>query len=462
MNGETMNREWEDVIAYLKDELTGEALTDFEARLVQESGLREEVERSREVLDLLEAAGERRVSTLVESILNEAVRRNASDIHLVPDRNGIKVLLREAGVLAELPLTDHFPEGGGIPRSLRQAVVDRWKLMSGCDLRDRRRPQSGTVPTTLEGTGYDLRVGVLPTLYGERVTVGLFRRGSLLIGLEKLGPSAAHVAAIRRLCRLPNGFVSVVGPSGSGKTTVLYSMLLEWLSPDRPRGNLVTIEDPVEFAIDGVSQVSVNRSVGLTFAAALREVLRASDPDAVAVWELPDQETSELAFHMATAGHLVLAQETVNSAAAIVRYFRDQGLDPYLIARSFAASVGVRLVRKVCEDCATDYQPAADALRALGLSENDGAFRKGKGCDACRGSGYRRRAGLFEVLEADDALRRLIARDATPDELWHAAFGERGSLWEHARETVRTGITTVDEIERVMGDYPYPSPGRRD
>jgi type IV pilus assembly protein PilB len=456
MATEEMGRGWDDVIAYLKDELAGEELAGFEERLARDADLRSEVERSRDVLDLLEAASERRILQVVDTMVVEAVRRGASDIHLVPDRAGLKVYLREDGALVELPLPEQLPEDGRIPRTLRQAVVDRWKLMCGCDLRERQRPQSGTVPFAHEGTEYNLRVGVMPTLYGERVTIGIFQRGSLLLGLERLGASPAQAAAIRRLCRLPNGFVAIVGPSGTGKTTVLYSMLLELLSPDRPRANLMTIEDPVEFAIEGVSQVSVNRSAGLTFASTLREIFRVSDPDAIAVWELPDRETSELAFHVAVAGHLILAQETLNSAAGIIRYLREQALDPYLVARSFAGSVGVRLVRKICEQCAAPYEPAAESLERLGLSTDEATFRRGAGCAECRGTGYRRRAGLFEVLEADEPFRRLVAREAPPEELWQAAFGAGGSLWDDSREKVRAGITTVEEIERVMGDYPHP------
>lgn len=446
----------ERVIAYLKDEMDGAERAAFEEALTRDAELRAEVERSRDVLDLLEAASDAKVVRLVNWLIREAIRRGASDIHLIPAREALSVLLRLDGALEEIAFPPDVLPSPQVPRDLQQTVTDRLKVMSGCGLKDRRLPQQGHIQVRADGEAFDLRVGVMPTLYGERVTLRLFRPGSVVLGLDRLHFEPAQLEALQRLIRRPSGFVVAAGPVGSGKTTTLYSMLLPLSAPEEPRRNVMTLEDPVEYALPGVSQTSIDLPVGLTFAGALRALFRASDPDVVMLGEVPDREMADLTLQVAATGHLVLAQLTANSAVDVVSVMRGLGADPFLLGRTLAGVVAQRLTRRVCSACAAEYQPSEDALHRLGLTPSEGPFRRGAGCEACRQTGFRGRIPLYEVLEADDGFRRLIPAEAPVEQLWQAAFGQGGSLWDHARTRVRQGQVTAEDAVVVMFDYPHP------
>lgn len=436
----------DELVAYLKGEMENGERQAFEEALTRSAPLRAELERSREVLDLLQAAGEQSVVERVRRQIERALERRASDIHLTPTRDESLVCARIDGRLEELER---------IPREEHAAVVDRWKMLGGCELAERHLPQHGRFSVRREDGERDVRVTFMPTVLGERVTAMILSApASASIPLARLGLFPEPFAVVQRLASRPWGFVGVAGPVRSGRTTTLYSMIVEMLGPERPRANIMTVEDPVEHVIDGISQTAVNRRIGLTFAEALRAIHR-SDEDVVLVGALPDRETADLALKMAVTGHLVLAPLNARSALDTIPRLREQGVDPFMIARTLAGTIGQRLVRRICGECAAAYDPSALDLRRLGLTPSDGPFTRGSGCESCRGSGYRGRIGLFEVLEADDPLRQLIAGDAPLEVLWRETFARAGgSLWDDAREKVRRGMTTAEEVGRALFDYP--------
>lgn len=446
------NNYQEQVLAFLKGEMTGEERTAFEETLVRSAELRAELERSRELLGVLEVASEKSLVLRVNAMIVRAIEHGASDIHVVPGRDETLVSIRVDGVLHEAER---------IPKALRESIVDRWKLMADMNVQERRLPQDGRIPVRNEGKDYDLRVNVLPTLYGERVTAHVLDHSHVLVGLDNLGLSEAQQNALTRLAHRPSGLVVAGGRAGTGKTTVLYSLLrytLELTSGvTLPGGalhaNIMTVEDPVELQLSGVSQTPVNDKAGLTYASALRGVFR-SDPDVIYCAATRDLEVAELLAELATTGHTVLTALNVSGAVEVVTRLRDMGVERFLIADALAGAWGQRLARKTCPDCREEYAPDPEHLRVAGLdAAQDGPFTRGKGCEKCGGLGYRGRTLLLEAFETDANLRRLIADDAPAEALWVEAFGSGGSLWDDARAKIRTGVTTVEEAARVLFDY---------
>jgi type II secretory ATPase GspE/PulE/Tfp pilus assembly ATPase PilB-like protein len=436
----------EQALAYLRSEMNDAEKHAFEEALTQSAELRAELERTRALLDAMDASGELSIVRAVNDMIIAAIERHASDIHIVPARNGLTVNLRIGG---------HLHERGRLPKEMQQAVVDRWKVMADMNLNERRVPQDGRIPIRKDGKDYDLRVNIMPTVYGERVTAHITNRSEVLPGLDKLGLSPAQMGAVRRLVRRPSGLVFAAGRGDSGRSTLLYSVLQDILSGERK--NIMTIEDPVKMTLEGVSQTSVNKKAGLVFSDALRALLR-SDPDVVYCGEIPDAETAEAAVELAQRGRLVLSALNASSALGVVQRLRDMGIEPFLIAETLAGAVGQRLVRKVCPACVTEYDPSPDDLQKAGLSLlEDGPFRRGAGCALCGDTGFRGRVALFEVLEVDHTVRRLIAEGATGETLWQESFGRTGgSLWDDARQKVREGLTTVEEAPWALFDYPQP------
>jgi type II secretory ATPase GspE/PulE/Tfp pilus assembly ATPase PilB-like protein len=435
----------EQVLAFLKGELSEEEKKSFEESLARSSELRVELERSRELLDLMEAASEKATVHRVDQQIQQAIERGASDIHVIPGLHDGTVFLRIDGALQVLER---------IPKEQFPPVVDRWKVMADCSLTERQLPQEGRVAIASEGKEYDLRVTVMPTVLGERVTVRILFKADNVPDLARLGFEGAQREALRRVTWQPSGFVAVTGPHGSGKTTTLYAILQDLLAPERPRGNIMTVEEPVEYVLDGISQTRVNRRIGLTYAAALRAVLH-SDLDVVMIADLSDRETAELAFELAATGHLVLTQLTAKSSLGAIARLRELGVDSFLIAQTLAGAISQRLMRRICRECQAEYEPPAASLQRLGLTAADGPFRRGTGCPACENRGYRGRLAVYEILEVDEPLRQLIADDAPVEALWQATFGPKGgSLWDDAREKVRLGLTTVEEALRVLFDHP--------
>lgn len=443
----------EQTLAYLKGEMNAAEKAAFEEALTTSEELRAELARSRELLDALAAASNEPVTRMVEAIIAQAIQRRASDLHIAPERNRVKVQARVDGHLQELM---------ALPTHIGQAVADRWKVMTNLQISERRVPQDGRVPIRREGKEYDLFVSVMPTLYGERVTVRIIDKSTVFIGLDKLGLSSAQQESLNRLTMRSAGMVLTTGGTGSGKTTFLYSLLRHLQARDtqsKRARNIMTVEDPVEYALPLISQTAVHHEVGLTYGSALRAFLRC-DADVVMVGALRDLETLELAAEITITGRLLLSVLPVSSAVGVIQRLREIGLAPFLTAQALAGAVGQRLVRRVCSECLAEYEPAPDDLQKAGLSPiEDGPFRRGAGCAACGHTGFQGRIGLFEVLEIPDRLRPLIAENAPYETLWRETFGRTGgSLWDDARDKVRAGLTTVEEVTWALFDYPRLAP----
>jgi type II secretory ATPase GspE/PulE/Tfp pilus assembly ATPase PilB-like protein len=443
------------VIAYLKGELQGEDQEAFERDMERSHEWRARVEEYRQVLDLLETSSEERIIEIVHiEMIRRAIVDGASDIHVVPTRHlegseggGMVLYFRINGQLHKIAT---------YPGALHPPVVARWKWMSECSLKERRIPQEGRIGVSHRGQDCDLRVTILPALLGERVTAHLLWSPGLPTDLASLGLLSRQVESLQRLICRPSGLVSAAGPAGSGKTTLLYMMLREIQARDPERATILTVEDPVEHRIDGdlVSQIAVHRRAGLTYPAAVRAALRC-DPDVLFVGDLADAESAKLSLHAAMTGRRVLTSLNANSAVGGIQRLHEMGLEPATIAQAAAAFISLRLTRKPCPECVSAYEPDPAALQQLGLSRSEDSFRKGVGCDACRQTGYSGRVMLFEVLELDDVVRRRIMEGASMESLWQETLGRGGSLWEDAREKVRQGLTTVEEVARALFDYPF-------
>lgn len=380
------------------------------------------------------------VVKLVNRILSDAVTARASDIHVETQRDELRVRFRVDGVLREVMSASKRVAG---------PVISRIKIMSGLDIAERRVPQDGRSRVTVDGVAFDCRVSTLPTLHGEKVVIRLLTRGDAVPDLDSLGFEPEQLEVFRRALSVPQGLVLITGPTGSGKTNTLYSALAEVLSPEK---NIITLEDPVEVQLPGITQVQVSTKSGLTFQAGLRSVLR-QDPDIVLVGEVRDSETAELALKASLTGHLVLTTLHTNSAVAALTRLVDMGVQPFLVASSLTAAIAQRLVRKPCAACAVAYEPSAEVLRALGLHASDlvGATpRKGTGCPDCGGTGYNGRTAVFEVLEVDADLRRVLVADPREASVGEAA-AQRGmqSLRDSAVSKALAGQTTFEEVLRV-------------
>ncbi|WP_218974420.1 ATPase, T2SS/T4P/T4SS family [Streptomyces sp. NP160] len=380
------------------------------------------------------------VVKLVNRILSDAVRARASDIHIETQRDELRVRYRVDGMLREVMSASKRAAG---------PIISRIKIMSGLDIAERRVPQDGRSRVIVDGSAFDCRVSTLPALHGEKVVIRLLTRGDAVPDLDSLGFEAAQLEVFRKALSVPQGLVLITGPTGSGKTNTLYSALAEVLTPEK---NIITLEDPVEVQLPGITQVQVNVKTGLTFQAGLRSVLR-QDPDIVLVGEVRDSETAELALKASLTGHLVLTTLHTNSAVAALTRLVDMGVQPFLVASSLTAAIAQRLVRKPCSSCAAPYEPPAAVLQALGLHPSDlvGATpRKGTGCPDCGGTGYSGRTAVYEVLEVDADLRRVLIADPREAAVGEAA-AQRGmeSLRDSAVRKALAGQTTFEEALRV-------------
>jgi type IV pilus assembly protein PilB len=381
-----------------------------------------------------------------------AVEDGASDIHIEPDRNGTRVRYRIDGVLRELM---HPPAG------MHAAVVSRAKVMGKMDVAEKRIPQEGRIRIVAERREIDLRVSSMPTLLGEKMVIRILDKENLSIRLEELGFRPEGLAAFQRILRQPHGIGLVTGPTGSGKTTTLYSALDLLRSPEL---NIITVEDPVEYQLDLINQVQVHEAIGLTFAKILRSVLR-QDPDVIMVGEIRDEETARVAVQAALTGHLVLATLHTNDAPGATARLLDMGIEAYLLSGALNGAVAQRLVRTVCDGCATKYYPAEQVLKDAGLADKGGmAFTKGAGCERCHNSGYRGRAGIYEIMEVTDDIRRLIHR-ASPTHELRATLREQRvlTLREEGVHLAMRGRSSLEEVLRAthVDDETEPAPGVR-
>ena len=395
------------------------------------------------------------IVNLVNVALLQAVKDGASDIHIEPDRKGTRIRYRIDGVMRELMKP---------PAGMHAAIVSRVKVVGKMDIAERRLPQEGRVRIVAEGRDVDLRVSSIPTLLGEKLVIRLLDKSNLNVRMEQLGFQTEALTTFRRMLRQPYGLVLVTGPTGSGKTTTLYSALDLLRGPEV---NLVTVEDPVEYQMDLINQIHVNDSVGLTFPRALRSILR-QDPDIIMVGEIRDEETARVAVQAALTGHLVLATLHTNDAPGAVSRLLDMGIEPYLLSGALVGVVAQRLARKVCPDCQTKYHPEVEILEEAGIPGQAGrAFRKGAGCRSCHDTGFRGRLGVYEVMEVDTTLRRLIHRAAAAHELRDTVRSSGAmTLQEAGVELALSGATSLEEIIRVTrtegGELEPPGTAPRD
>ena len=391
--------------------------------------------------DLRDLANKAPVVQFVNLLLREAHEARASDVHLEATRDGLRVRLRIDGVLSELP---------GPPPAVRAAIVSRIKLLADLDIAERRQPQDGRIRVRLEAQELDLRVSTLPTLHGESVVLRLLDHAGRPAELGALGMAPDLLARFTQLAQRPHGILLATGPTGSGKTTTLYAALS---LRDRAAEKIVTVEEPIEYHLDGVTQVPVNRKGHLAFAEALRSILR-QDPDVLMVGEMRDGETAGIAVQAAMTGHLVLSTLHTNDALSAIPRLTDLGVEPYMVAATVEAVLAQRLVRRICPDCRVRYapDPAAVALLA-GPSAGRVTLERGAGCASCRQTGFRGRTGIFELLIMNEALKGALSRGADHGRLRALALdGGFTTLRADGWQKVQAGLTTIEEVLRVAGD----------
>lgn len=383
---------------------------------------------------------------LVDSILEQAAKKRASDIHIEPQENFALIRFRIDGVLQTFQ---------SIPARVLAGLVSRLKVMCALDITEHRVPQDGNFRHHLSNREVDVRVSTVPSRYGEKVAMRILDRRSLLMNLDLLGMSAAMQERVEKLVTRPNGLFLVTGPTGSGKTTSLYAVIQMLRSP---RLNIMTLEDPIEYELlagskreGGITQIQINPKVGLTFASGLRSLLR-QDPDIIFVGEIRDRETAETAISAALTGHMVLSSLHTNGAIQTINRLLDMGVEPFLIASALRGVVSQRLVRTLCHHCKEAYTPPVEALQRLGLpAAQDTQFFKPVGCPSCQQQGYWGRTGVFELLALDNTLNRMILAKQTSGDLFQAATKAGfNTLKTHGMELVCQGITSVEEVLRVL------------
>ena len=385
------------------------------------------------------------IRKLLNMVMLLAIKDQASDIHLEPFEDEFKIRVRADGVLYEM-----VPP----PRHLANAIVSRVKVMSELDIAERRLPQDGRIELNVGGNPVDLRVSVLPTLFGEAVVMRVLDRTVVQLDLNKIGMDATTLSRFRRYIKIPNGIVLVTGPTGSGKTTTLYSALSELNDIET---KLITTEDPIEYDIEGIIQVPVNPDIGVTFATVLRAILR-HDPDKILVGEIRDFETAETAVQSALTGHLVFSTLHTNDAPTAITRMRDMGVQAFLITATVEAILAQRLVRRICSECRTEFDPSDDLLMELQLpleTAREYSFYYGKGCARCNNSGYKGRVGLYELLHVTDEIRDMVETEASADDIRNVARSQgMTTLREAGLKLIFDGVTTIDEVvrETVMED----------
>ncbi len=398
---------------------------------------REEIDLDRLAHDSEDAP----VIKIVNLILAQAVKEKASDIHIEPFQNTLKLRYRIDGELipAESP-----------PKALQLAITSRIKILAGLNIAERRVPQDGRFRIRVLGKEIDLRISILPTAHGEKIVIRILDKASLSGSIDQMGMDADTLSKFKKAIDAPHGMILVTGPTGSGKTTTLYSVLHELNSPEY---NIVTVEDPIEYELAGINQVAVRADIGLDFASALRSILR-QDPDIVMVGEIRDNETADIAVKAALTGHQVLSTLHTNDAAGAITRLDDMGIEPFLISSSILMTCAQRLVRRICSNCKEQFVPETEIVAKLGLTENkEAVFYNGTGCDRCKGRGYLGRAALIEALPVSEAIRRLIIKRASAAVIKNQAMTEgMKTLRVVGIEKALEGVTSLEEIWRVTAE----------
>lgn len=415
------------------NELIGEIESDGELQEFQGR------DASIDLEELKELAESNPIKKLLNLVLLQAIRDKASDVHFEPFEDEFKMRYRIDGVLYDM-----VPP----PKHVAVAISSRIKVMANLDIAERRIPQDGRIPLVVGGKPIDLRVSVLPTMFGESVVLRILDRSQVELKLDMLGLRKNDLESFEQLIKKPNGILIVTGPTGCGKTTTLYSALKELNDVET---KIITTEDPVEYDIDGLIQCQMNSDIGLTFAKCLRSILR-QDPDIVMVGEIRDLETAEISIQASLTGHLVFTTVHTNDAPSTIARLVDLGLEPFLITATLEAIIAQRLVRRICNSCKTEYEPDEDTLMELGLTPDDVVGKKfyyGKGCNKCNKTGYRGRIALFEVMVFNDEIRELIMNQASTGVLREAARKNGMKLLrENGLEIIYEGVTTIDEVAR--------------
>ena len=400
-----------------------------------------------EPTDLLDASDEAPVIRLVNSILFQAVKQRASDVHIEPFERDLVVRYRVDGILYNV-LTP--------PKRIQPSITSRVKIMAGLNIAEKRLPQDGRIRVTIAGKDIDIRVSVIPIAHGERIVMRLLDKTSVLLKLEDIGFSADKLKTFNRLIHRPHGIILLTGPTGSGKTTTLYAALTRINSPDK---NIITVEDPIEYQIQGVGQIQVNPKINLTFANGLRSILR-QDPDVIMIGEVRDLETGEIAIQASLTGHLVFSTLHTNDSAGAITRLIDMGIEPFLASSSLIGIMAQRLVRIVCPDCRQKYVPSEEELREIVIdaeAANTKSLYRAIGCENCLATGYRGRTGIFELLAMDDDIRTLILKNYDTNTIKRTAtdMGMLTLRQDGARKVLK-GVTTIEEVLRVTQEDVVP------
>ena len=400
-------------------------------------------EEDKPIDQLKEIASEPPVVKLANMIIQRAIAENASDIHIEPSREHLKVRYRIDGILID---------GLIVPKSAQASLSSRIKIMADMDIAEKRAPQDGRISAVIDNKPFDFRVSTLPAVFGEKIVMRVLDKSNINVGLHKLGLLPHTFDMFEGMLMRTYGIILVTGPTGSGKSTTLYSCLSKVNAGDK---NILTIEDPVEYELAGITQVGVNKKAGMTFASGLRSMLR-QDPDIIMVGEMRDQETAMIAIEAALTGHLVFSTLHTNDAPGAVARLMDMGVEPFLIASATVGILAQRLLRRVCDKCKTTYEPPKDAIKRLGMNLDDVerskvTFYRGRGCDVCKGTGYKGRVGCYELMPVTDKVRELILAHASAYAIREAAV-EAGmkSMKEDAMEKILLGMTTLEESLRVI------------
>jgi type IV pilus assembly protein PilB len=418
----------------------GEVLEDMEEMEIDKPAEKAAIMEDVEVSSLQGMAEEAPVVRLVNSILSQGVREGASDIHISPEKNYVQVRFRVDGKLHEVPAP---------PKSMFLPIISRLKILANMDIAVSRIPQDGRFTVKMKNKDINIRASTIPSIYGENMVLRLLDTSTSIYSLGRLGMSDIDRERLESMVNKPYGMILSTGPTGSGKSTSLYSILKKINQPDI---NIITVEDPVEYRIEKIRQVQLNRKAGMTFASGLRSILR-QDPDVIMVGEIRDRETAEIAIQAALTGHRVLSTLHTNDSAGAITRFIDMGIEPFLVSSTMVVSFAQRLVRMVCSNCKAPYTPSKEALETWGITNSDGAkFAHGKGCFNCMQTGYKGRTGVYEVLIIDEMVQDLILKRTSAHEINRAAYtaGSYTPLKNNAAGKIMEGVTTLEEAASAV------------